>query len=120
MAPYRIVFAGYGLSIPEAHWDDLKGLNVKGAVVAFLTGGPDKIDGNLRSHYSSTEQRWKVADDLLADSQDKFSEIVNSAHRQQQLPHFQLASSIKATLSISTKSIASKNLIGLRLEAIRS
>jgi hypothetical protein len=57
MAPYRIVFARYGLSIPEAHWDDLKGLNVKGAVVAFLTGGPDKIDGNLRSHYSSTEQR---------------------------------------------------------------
>ncbi len=55
-----VVFAGYGLVIPEAHHNDLDGLPVKGAVVAFLTGGPDRIDGNLRSHYSSTEQRWKA------------------------------------------------------------
>jgi hypothetical protein len=55
-----VVFAGYGLTIPEAHWDDLAGLSVKGAIVAFLTGGPDNIDGNLRSHYSSTEERWKA------------------------------------------------------------
>ena len=166
-----VVFAGYGLSVPEAHWDDLKGLHVKGAVIAFLTGGPDKIDGNLRSHYSSIEQRWKIfraagavgmiaipdpkimeipwartaaawgkphmsladsalvetrglkfnaywnpdrADDLLTDSRHKFGEILNSAHRQQQLPHFQLASSIKAVLSISTKKIISKNVVGLR------
>ncbi len=55
-----VVFAGYGLVIPEAHYDDLHGLPVKGAIVAFLTGGPDKIDGNLRSHYSSMEERWKA------------------------------------------------------------
>lgn len=53
-----IVFAGYGLSIPEAHHDDLAGLPVKGAVVAFMTGGPDSINGNLRSHYSSQKERW--------------------------------------------------------------
>jgi hypothetical protein len=55
-----VVFAGYGLVIPEAHYDDLAGLPVKGAVVAYLTGGPQSIDGNLRSHYSSTEERWKA------------------------------------------------------------
>jgi Zn-dependent M28 family amino/carboxypeptidase len=55
-----VVFAGYGLVIPEAKHNDLEGLQVSGAVVAFLTGGPDKIDGNLRSHYSSIEQRWKA------------------------------------------------------------
>ncbi len=55
-----IVFAGYGLVIPEAHHDDLKGLPVKGAIIAYLTGGPSKIDGNLRSHYSSLEERWKA------------------------------------------------------------
>src|SRR5581483_719004 len=55
-----VVFAGYGLVIPEAHYDDLQGLNVKGAIVAFLAGGPKSIDGNLRSHYSSSEQRWKA------------------------------------------------------------
>jgi Peptidase family M28 len=55
-----VVFAGYGLVIPEAHYDDLKGLPVKGAIVAFLTGGPESIDGNIRSHYSSAEERWKA------------------------------------------------------------
>jgi Zn-dependent M28 family amino/carboxypeptidase len=55
-----VIFAGYGLVIPEAKYNDLDGLPVKGAVVAFLTGGPDKVDGNLRSHYSSIEQRWKA------------------------------------------------------------
>ncbi len=55
-----VVFAGYGLVIPEAHYNDLQGLPAKGAVIAFLTGGPEKIDGNLRSHYSSLEERWKA------------------------------------------------------------
>ncbi|MGI9070133.1 MAG: M28 family peptidase [Bryobacteraceae bacterium] len=166
-----VVFAGYGLSIPEAHWDDLKGLHVKGAVIAFLMGGPEKIDGNLRSHYSSSEQRWKAfraagavgmiaipdpkimeipwgriaaawgkphidladsalvetrgmkfsaywnpaeADNLLAGSRHKFGEIVDASHEHLQLPHFQLASSIKTTLSISRKKITSKNVAGLR------
>lgn len=55
-----LVFAGYGLTIPEAHWDDLKGLSVHGAVVVFLAGGPESIGGNLRSHYSSAAERWKA------------------------------------------------------------
>ena len=55
-----VVFAGYGLVIPEAHHNDLQNLPIKGAIVAFLTGGPSQIDGNLRSHYSSTEERWKA------------------------------------------------------------
>ncbi|HEX4229683.1 MAG TPA: M28 family metallopeptidase [Bryobacteraceae bacterium] len=55
-----LVFAGYGLTIPEAHWDDLKGLRVRGAVVVFLAGGPESISGNLRSHYSSNAERWKA------------------------------------------------------------
>jgi hypothetical protein len=55
-----VVFAGYGLKIPEANYDDLKGLPVKGAIVAYLTGGPEAIPGNLRAHYSSAEERWKA------------------------------------------------------------
>ena len=55
-----VVFAGYGLVIPEADQNDLEGLPVKGAIVAFLSGGPDKINGNLRSHYSSFQERWKA------------------------------------------------------------
>ncbi len=55
-----IVFAGYGLKIPEAQYDDLKDPAIKGAVVAFLTGGPESVDGNLRSHYSSVKERWSA------------------------------------------------------------
>ena len=55
-----MVFAGYGLRIPEAHFNDLQGLDVKGAIVAFISGGPDSINGNLRSHYSSIKERWNA------------------------------------------------------------
>ena len=38
-----MVFAGYGLQVPEAKHDDLAGLDVKGKVVLLLTGGPSAI-----------------------------------------------------------------------------
>lgn len=44
-----MVFAGYGLSIPEAGHDDFKGLDVKGKVVVVLSGGPSTISGALKS-----------------------------------------------------------------------
>jgi hypothetical protein len=56
----RVVFAGYGMRIPEAGYDDFKGLAVKGAIVAYIPGGPACIPGDLRSHYGSTEARWKA------------------------------------------------------------
>ena len=56
----RVVFAGYGLKIPEADYDDLEGLPIQGAVVAYLAGGPSQILGNLRSHYESSEVRWQA------------------------------------------------------------
>ena len=52
-----IVFAGYGLQIPEAKHDDLAGLNVKGKIVMLLTGGPSSIPGPLLAHYQSI--RWE-------------------------------------------------------------
>ncbi len=44
-----MVFAGYGLSIPEAGHDDFKGLDVRGKVVVVLSGGPASISGALKS-----------------------------------------------------------------------
>ncbi len=35
-----IVFVGYGIVAPEYKWDDYKGLDVKGKVVAYLAGDP--------------------------------------------------------------------------------
>jgi len=51
-----IVFAGYGLRVPEAKYDDLAGLNLQGKIVLLVTGGPATIPGPLLAHYQST--RW--------------------------------------------------------------
>jgi hypothetical protein len=55
-----LVFAGYGLDIPEAGYSDLKDPALRGAVAVYLQGGPSNISGNLRSHYSSGEERTKA------------------------------------------------------------
>jgi hypothetical protein len=53
----EIVFAGYGLQVPEAKFDDLAGLNVRGKIVMLMTGGPSNIPGPLLAHYQNT--RWE-------------------------------------------------------------
>jgi len=51
-----LVFIGYGLSVPELGYDDLRGLDVRGKVVVFVTGGPPTVPGPLIAHHSN--QRW--------------------------------------------------------------
>ena len=36
-----LVFVGYGVSAPERHWDDYKGIDLKGKVAVFLVNDPD-------------------------------------------------------------------------------
>ncbi|WP_082472829.1 M28 family peptidase [Sphingomonas sp. Leaf357] len=36
-----MVFVGYGVSAPEAEWDDFKGADLKGKVAVFLVNDPD-------------------------------------------------------------------------------
>jgi Zn-dependent M28 family amino/carboxypeptidase len=52
-----IVFAGYGLQVPEARHDDLAGLDLKGKIVLQVSGGPSTIPGPLLAHYQSI--RWE-------------------------------------------------------------
>lgn len=56
----ELVFCGYGLSIPEYKFDDFAGQDLKGKIVVYIAGGPSSIPGNLRSHYSSREERAKA------------------------------------------------------------
>lgn len=51
-----LVFAGYGLQVPESKHDDLAGLDLKGKIVVLLTGAPSGIPGPLLAHYQNT--RW--------------------------------------------------------------
>ncbi len=52
-----LVFAGHGLSIPEAHHDDFAGLEVQGKLVVFLAGAPATIAGPLAAHMQSPGER---------------------------------------------------------------
>lgn len=54
-----MVFVGYGFAVPEHKYDELAGLDLKGKVAVYLTGGPKGIPANLISHYQSAAQRWR-------------------------------------------------------------
>jgi Zn-dependent M28 family amino/carboxypeptidase len=51
-----LAFAGYGLSVPEAGYDDLDGLDLKGRVAVVISGGPAMLGGPLLAHASTV--RW--------------------------------------------------------------
>ncbi|HXO39238.1 MAG TPA: M28 family metallopeptidase [Candidatus Acidoferrum sp.] len=55
-----LVFAGYGLTIPELGHNDLADLNVRDKVVVIFAGAPAEIPGALASHYQSAGERWKA------------------------------------------------------------
>lgn len=52
-----MVFAGYGLHIPEAGHDDLAGLDLRGKVVVVLAGGPQQIAGSIKASARSERVR---------------------------------------------------------------
>ena len=55
-----LVFAGYGLKIPEKNYDDFAGIDVRGKIIVILAGSPAEIPGALASHYQTAAERWKV------------------------------------------------------------
>jgi Zn-dependent M28 family amino/carboxypeptidase len=56
-----MVFVGYGLSIPEAKWDELAGLDLHGKIAVYVnTTAPVEVSDNVKSHVSSAGERWAV------------------------------------------------------------
>jgi hypothetical protein len=55
-----LVFAGYGLSIPEVGHEDFAGLDLRGKIVVYLMGAPSSIPGPLAAHSQSHRQRWEA------------------------------------------------------------
>jgi hypothetical protein len=54
-----MVFVGYGLSIPEAGWDDFKGLNLRGRVAVYINAFPPvTVTDNVKSHVNTADERW--------------------------------------------------------------
>jgi Zn-dependent M28 family amino/carboxypeptidase len=44
-----LVFVGYGLHIPEAGHDDFAGLDLKGKIAVYVSGGPEALSGAIKS-----------------------------------------------------------------------
>ncbi len=56
-----MVFVGYGMSVPEAKYDDLEGVDLRGKIAVYVNStGPAEMNNNVRSHYSSSSERWAV------------------------------------------------------------
>jgi len=56
-----MVFVGHAFVIPEAHFDDLKGLDLHGKIAVFMSAGTvPGVPGNLMSHYQSATERWNA------------------------------------------------------------
>ncbi|MGH9675698.1 MAG: M28 family metallopeptidase [Candidatus Acidiferrum sp.] len=51
------VFVGYGLTVPELKYDDLAGMDLKGKIAVYVSGGPATMPGPLKAHYQSGDER---------------------------------------------------------------
>ncbi len=54
-----MVFVGYGLTVPELQYDDLKDVDLKGKIAVMISGQPVGVPGPLASHYSNAQERAK-------------------------------------------------------------
>jgi Zn-dependent M28 family amino/carboxypeptidase len=55
-----LVFAGYGLSAPDAGHDDLAGLDLKDKIAVYIAGTPASLTGALAAHYQQAGVRWQA------------------------------------------------------------
>jgi len=55
-----MVFAGFGLNVPEQNINDLRGLDLKGAIVVYINATPRSLPGPLQAHFGSAAERWKM------------------------------------------------------------
>ena len=56
-----VVFVGYGVATPDGNYDDYAGVDVKGKIVAFLSGAPPSLPSELRAHVGSTREKQRLA-----------------------------------------------------------
>jgi Peptidase family M28 len=55
-----MAFVGYALHLPEAGYDDLAVLDLRGKVAVFLDGGPGNLAATLKSHARASPELFKA------------------------------------------------------------
>lgn len=58
-----VVFVGYGVRTPDGKYDDYSGVDVRGKIVALLTGAPPSLPSELHAHLSSSREKARAARD---------------------------------------------------------
>ena len=53
----QLVFAGYGITAPEFHYDDLAGIDVKGKILVVFNGAPASFPSAPAAYYSNSYVR---------------------------------------------------------------
>lgn len=56
-----VVFAGYGVTAPRLGHDDYAGLDVRGRIVALLSGAPARFPSEERAYHSSRSRKAELA-----------------------------------------------------------
>jgi hypothetical protein len=54
------VFVGYGFAVPEKHFDEFAGLDLRGKVAVSIGGRPANIPGPISTYYQLESERWKA------------------------------------------------------------
>ncbi len=77
----EVVFVGYGISAPEQHWDDYKGVDVRNKVLLMMNDEPVSNDpkffgGKARTYYG----RWTYKYEIAAAKGAAGAIIVHTAH----------------------------------------
>ena len=57
-----LVFVGYGLHIPEAHYDDLADQDLHGKIIVYLNGGPGQLASALKAHSRSPQEFYRAVE----------------------------------------------------------
>jgi hypothetical protein len=55
-----LVFAGFGVTAPDQHYDDYKSIDAKGKIVVLAQGAPN-FPSSIKAHYSAGEVKAKIA-----------------------------------------------------------
>src|ERR1019366_4194919 len=60
-AEAAMVFVGYGLRVPEAGYDDLAGVDLRGKIAVYVnSSGALDAPGPVKSHVGAASERWAV------------------------------------------------------------
>jgi len=51
-----VIYVGFGVTAPELNYDDYKGIDARGKIVAMVYEAPN-FESSLKAHYSSLEQK---------------------------------------------------------------